>query len=285
MDLIKHLRYFVTVAEEQHIGHAADELGMTQPPLSQGIQRLERRWGLRLFDRRARGVRLTESGTALLPQAQHVLDAADDLDREAADRAEDARPRRLGLTPDLGSLLVECASLAAEVLRPTGTAVSPVIAPTTALVDQLARGELDLAVLQHPAVVDGLDTGPVHTIPRLLAVSADHGGGGPTELGLPIAHTPRSDNPPAHDQLVDALRRAGCTGPLRGVATPAEALALTAAGLACSVHPASDLPTRLRSVSGPGVDLRVRVAAARLAPADPHRDLLAAALEARLATG
>lgn len=283
MDLIKHVRYFVTVAEEQHIGHAADELGMTQPPLSQGIQRLERRWGLRLFDRRARGVQLTEAGAALLPSAQHVLDAADDLDREAAERSEDARPRRLGLPPDLGPVLADCASVAARALEESGTAVLPVIAPTTSLVDQLARGEIDLAVVQHPAVLDGLDVGPVHAVPRTLAVSVDHDAPGSRELDLPVALAPRSHNPPAHDQLVDALRRAGYTGRVRSTATTAEAVALTAAGLACTVHTVADLPARLRPLPGPEVDLRVRIATARLTPTDPQRDAVVDALEDRLA--
>lgn len=285
MDLIKHVRYFVTVAEEQHIGNAADELGMTQPPLSQGIQRLERRWGVRLFDRRARGVQLTEVGTALLASAQHVLDAADDLDREAAERSQDARPRRLGLPPDLGSAVADCVALAARAIDGTGTTLQPVIAPTTALVDQLARGEIDLAVVQHPAVVDGLDVGAVHALPRTLAVSTDHAPTGAHELQVPVALPPRSDNPPAHDQLVDALRRAGYTGAVRSVASGTEAVALTAAGLTCTVHPLADLPARLRPVPGPEVDLRVRVATPRLSPADALHDLVATALEVRLASG
>lgn len=285
MDLIKHVRYFVTVAEEQHIGHAADELGMTQPPLSQGIQRLERRWGLRLFDRRARGVQLTEAGAGLLASAQHVLDAADDLDREAAERSEDARPRRLGLPPDLGPVLAHCAAVAARALEESGTAVLPVIAPTTSLVDQLARGEIDLAVIQHPTVVDGLVVGPVHAVPRVLAVTADHEAPSSRDLSLPVALAPRSHNPPAHDQLVDALRRVGYTAPVRSTSTTAEAVALTAAGLTCTVHTVADLPVRLRPLPGPDVDLRVRVATARLAPVDPQRDLAIEALEALLAAG
>ncbi|KRE36901.1 hypothetical protein ASG73_11250 [Janibacter sp. Soil728] len=285
MDLIKHLRYFVTVAEEQHIGHAADELSMTQPPLSQGIQRLERRWGLRLFDRRPRGVQLTEAGAALLASAQHVLDAADDLDREAGEKSDDGRPRRLGLPGDLGSVAMDCAALAAEALTPTGTTLQPVIAATTSLVDQLGRGEIDLAVVQHPAVVDGLDLGPVHSLPRTLAVATSHAAAAAHEVHLPVALPPRSHNPPAHDQLVDALRRAGYTGAVRSVATPAEAAALTASGLTCTVHTLADLPARLRPLAGPAVDLRVRVATARLAPADEQRDLVAHALETRLASG
>ena len=95
MDLVRHLHYFVTVAETRHYGQAAYRLGVTQPPLSQGIQRLEKHLGSRLFDRSARGVRITEAGAALLPRARSVLEACDEL-RATAELA--ARPHRMSMS-------------------------------------------------------------------------------------------------------------------------------------------------------------------------------------------
>lgn len=76
-------RQFAALAEELHFGRAATRLHMTQPPLTQAIQGLERAIGVPLFARTRRSVGLTPAGAALLPQALRLLAAADDLPRVA----------------------------------------------------------------------------------------------------------------------------------------------------------------------------------------------------------
>ena len=76
-------RQFVTLADELHFGRAASRLHMTQPPLTQAIQGLERAIGVPLFARTRRSVALTPAGAALLPQALRLLAAAEALPRVA----------------------------------------------------------------------------------------------------------------------------------------------------------------------------------------------------------
>ncbi len=99
----RHLEIFVALAEEEHFGTAAQRVGITQPPLSQGLRRLEALLGVRLFDRE-RGVSLTDEGTLLLPHARRALTALREHPRDRrpqtrrwAASAPRARPRSTGV--------------------------------------------------------------------------------------------------------------------------------------------------------------------------------------------
>src|SRR5580700_4916998 len=93
---LRHLRYFVAVAEEGHVTRAAERLGIQQPPLSQQIQALERELDAQLFRRKPRGVELTPAGRALLDDARAIL-TRDEAAVAATKRAARGEAGRIGL--------------------------------------------------------------------------------------------------------------------------------------------------------------------------------------------
>jgi len=108
---LRHLRYFIAVAEESSLGRAAHRLHVSQPALSQQISGLEDELGLKLFKRSSRGVELTEAGRAFLTGGRRVLLAA----QEAAERAKEAATGERGRLV-IGSLGASTISFLTDVL-------------------------------------------------------------------------------------------------------------------------------------------------------------------------
>ena len=160
VDLLRHLRYFVAVAEELHFGRAAARLHMAQPPLSQRIRGLERELGVRLFDRTSRRVELTPAGRLLLDEARGLLARADALTATMERlRGGELGELRAGVPPEIG------ASVLAELLtsfRAAGPDVRLELreATTGEQLEGLAAGELDVGVVRHPVRLGSLERGP-----------------------------------------------------------------------------------------------------------------------------
>jgi DNA-binding transcriptional LysR family regulator len=144
---LEQLRSFVTVAQTGNFTRAAESLHLAQPSLSRQIAALEQDLGAELFHRARAGSTLTDAGMSLLPLAQRMLADARSVRRELDELAGLRRGRvRLGATPTL------CISLVAEVLS-TFHGVHPGVElhlseqGSRGLLDDLARGELDLALI------------------------------------------------------------------------------------------------------------------------------------------
>ncbi|MFI8992707.1 LysR family transcriptional regulator [Streptomyces sp. NPDC053542] len=255
----RHLEIFVALAEEEHFGAAAQRVGITQPPLSQGLRRLEALLGVRLFDR-TRGVVLTDEGSLLLPHARRALAALGELRELGAREHADGRRLRLGLAPEVPAGLA-AAVAAAPVRAGEQNRIGVLTAPTATLLSDIAAGRLDLAVIRHPAVLHGLAAGRVVLFPTWVLSPTDTHGRAPAR-GLPVAVRPREEAPAAHDLFVDTLASRGRRVETVVVSDERAGLALVAAGQAVLVTADATLTAdgvERRPATDPALPLRLRV--------------------------
>ncbi|MBO9651034.1 MAG: LysR family transcriptional regulator [Variovorax sp.] len=146
---LRHLRYFVVLAEELHFGRAARRLSISQPPLSVAIRQLEDSVGARLFDRNSKEVRLTPAGDALLASARALLRQAEEAALEARDVSQGSAGRlRIGF---VGAMLYRGLPQALRKFQAKHPAVRVTLS-------ELNSGE-QISELLH----DRLDFGFVHT--------------------------------------------------------------------------------------------------------------------------
>ncbi|TDD61746.1 LysR family transcriptional regulator [Kribbella antibiotica] len=246
----RHLQIFIALAEEQHFGDAARVVGITQPPLSQGLRRLEALVGAKLFERGSGGVELTPAGTALLPFARRALTSIEELHQAAVARDPEGPEIRLGLTPEVPVSAGAAVAAACSAALP-GSRVTVVTAPTSSLVSQVSSGRLTLAVVLHPTVLDGLEAGPVQLLPTWALVPAGLASDPVAELkslrGLPVAVRSRAEAPAARDLFLDTLAMHRPDGGTVVVTDERAGLAMAAAGQAIVM-------TADSSLAAPGVD-------------------------------
>ncbi|MFF7352575.1 LysR substrate-binding domain-containing protein [Streptomyces filipinensis] len=206
---LRQLSYFVAVAEELHFGRAAERLHIVQSAVSQQIQRLERELGAELFDRSPRRVRLTGAGERLLPEARAVLAAAERA------RAAVAAPAglRLGTSTGLGAHLDRVLAAFAE--RAPEVPVELFSLPAGERFARVAAGRLDAAFVRSAEPPAGVRVVPLWPDPLVAALPAMHPLARRPEIdladlaGLPLALTPRRNNPVLVDLVVGACHAAG----------------------------------------------------------------------------
>ncbi|MET9361211.1 LysR substrate-binding domain-containing protein [Streptomyces sp. NPDC006632] len=211
---LRQAHYFVAVAEELHFGRAAERLHIVQPTVSQQIRRLEREFGLALFDRTTRTVTLTAAGRAFLPRARALVRA----ERAAVDamnalRGDAETTLRVGTNIGLGSRLDALLSVLGE--RAPGLSVELHGAPADLRLRRVREGVWDAAFIRGAEHSPELEHLPLWSDELLVALPAAHPLAARDEIdaadlaGLPLRITPRQDNPHLYDTVVEACRAAG----------------------------------------------------------------------------
>ena len=248
---LRHLRYFIAVAEERHITRAAERLGIQQPPLSQRIKAIERELDVQLFRRKPRGVELTEAGRAFLDNARALLahfDHTFETTRRTA-RGEQGRIS-VGATPTspFHPFVPRVVRAFRESYPQVFLRLEERLGPE--LVEQLRNEHIDVAFIRTPvADPEGLVVHSLIEEPILVALPSGHAlarsGSGASAVSLQrlARETFILYGPPGtafYDLTMAACRAAGFN-PRVGQETPrmTSSLNLVAVGLGICLVPAS----------------------------------------------
>jgi DNA-binding transcriptional LysR family regulator len=218
---LRHLEYFVAVAEERNFTRAAARLHIVQSAVSAAVKALERELGAALLDRNSKRVLLTEAGTALLPRARIALDAA----RDAQDAVDEVRGGLRG-TLRIGTMtsirLIDMPALLGEYhRRHPGVRLRTSAAPSGSkgLIEALAERRLDLAFVSQPGPrPSGIAIRDLASSVLDLVVAADDPLGGQSTVSLPqLADRDFIDSPVGYGNRAVADRAFEAAGLRRNV--------------------------------------------------------------------
>lgn len=239
---LRHLRYFVALAEELHFGRAAERVFVAQSTLSGQIRTLEERMDVRLFERTKRSVALTEAGRTLLPYARRLL-------REAARAEEATRHVEQGLA---GILRVSYETgvvhgylsriIKAFRQRAPGVRLELFDRSSRAQADALRAGEVDVGFLFLPADERALMTWEIGVLPSVVVMPEHHRLAGRKHVALAeLADEEhvmwaRELVPAAYDEYLHACHNAGFhPRVVQEVRNQESLLGLVAAGMGVAV--------------------------------------------------
>ena len=255
---VRHLRYFVAVAEELHFGRAAERLHMAQSPLSHQIRQLERRLGVVLLERHHHVVGVTDAGRTFLEDARSILE---DLDRavERTRRAGLGEVGRIGVgyVPDMAGMVL-ARSLQAHRQRFPELTINLWQGMTGDLLEAIRDRRLDVGFVRSPGPLENLDYEELVretlqvAVPEAWAAERD-----PLRLEALASETvvvPTHQTARGLRQEIEAAFHAAGV-PLRSVreaSSPTATLLTVAAGAGIALVPASVM----RMFPLPGVEFR-----------------------------
>jgi DNA-binding transcriptional LysR family regulator len=252
---LRHLRYFVAVADELHFGRAATRLQMSQPPLSQQIRRLETELGVELFRRTKRAVQLTSAGRVFLDRAQQLL-------LEAARAVEATRQAARGVVGriDIGYVPTAEIRILPRLLKLFRSRLPKVEVGLhqqnpSEQIDALRQARIDVGLTRLPLDEKGIRTEAFFREQLLLAVRsgtplARCRAIGPAMLqSAPLLMFPRAMAPGPHDSILAYFRNAGVAPKLSyGLGSIGGGLGLVAAGVGVCIVPEAIQALRFRGV-------------------------------------
>ncbi len=245
---LRHLRYFVAVAEELHFSRAADRLNIAQPPLSQQIRQFEDELGVRLFERSRRRVRLTDAGRIVLDEARRTLAQAARV-ADVARRAAEGRAGvlRVGFSSSAPYTTLPAILRAFRARFPDVT-LNLFERSTEEQIDLLASGAIDAAFVRRP-VENAPDTLVIRTVlrePLMLALPHGHRLSRLKTVDLrllrsePFILFPRHSAPGLYDEIAAICGRAGFKPAVAQEAVQMQTIvSLVSAGLGVAIVPAS----------------------------------------------
>lgn len=244
---LRHLRYFVAVAEECHFGRAAERLHIAQPPLSQQIKQLEAELGVALLRRSTRKVELTPAGERYLERARAILAAADAAAVEAGRIAGgEVGGLAIGFT---GSATYELLPTLAQVLRADLPGIELDLRGemlTPRQVAALADGTLDLGFLRPPVRDRGIEVRVLRREPLIAVLPEAHPLASRASVPLrdlkdeQFVTYPSHSRSVVHDAVFDACESAGFVPAVElEVAETSTLVVFVAAGVGVALVPAS----------------------------------------------
>lgn len=253
---LRHLRYFIAVAEELHFGRAARRLNLSQPPLSQQIQILEQQIGARLLARTNRSVQLTASGAQFLLDARQILqNVAQAADKAARLHRGDLGELRIGFTSSAPFITAVSDALFTFRQRYPAVHIQMQEINTRQQLAPLNEGHLDLGVMRNTPLPDTLDHQLMLREPLYAVFPRAHRLAGEATISVSeLAQEPFIFFDPQvgtalYSETMSLLQRYGVSPNIaQEVGEAMTILGLVATGLGVSILPASFSRIRLDEV-------------------------------------